>query len=105
VEKIDQPSGGDGDSKNIGYELINDLRRVPRLKSPNRRSTPDSGFFLKSQESNRTRPDDYMTPIKSYEPRQITKRSKQSNQQLKKNEKTARIEPDLSVFKVHLVYL
>lgn len=73
------PSLLEKSSGNIGYEIIND-RRESRIKSPNRRSTPDSGRFLRSQEatSRERHEEPALTPINPIVPRVIKKRTKKS---------------------------
>ena len=84
---FDAPNAADKSSGTIGYEVINDRRRKDR-NSPNfRRSTPDSGRFLHSQETSRSRErrqsfheDPSLTPIHPIiVPRLIKKRSKKNS--------------------------
>lgn len=75
-------------SGTIGYELINDRRRINQMRSPNRRSTPDSGRYLRSQEAASRERQQQMqqkhqeeissTPIHPIVQRVIKKRTKQS---------------------------
>lgn len=81
------PNALEKSSGTIGYELINDRRRN-QMRSPNRRSTPDSGRYLRSQEAaSRERQQQQQqkhheeisfTPIHPIVQRVIKKRTKQS---------------------------
>lgn len=80
---FDQNLAGEKSSGNIGYEIIND-RRGGRKQS-NRRSTPDSGRYLRSQETTsrerhqlRHEDDILLTPIHPIVQRVVKKRTKQN---------------------------
>lgn len=101
--EIFDPNQTDKSSGNIGYEVINDLRG-PRIKSPNRRSTPDSGRYLKSQEesnrNNKFQQEPSITPINPIVPRKIKKRSKQYPPNGIESRASNQHEPQLDAFRV-----
>lgn len=75
------PNALDKSSGTIGYEIINDLRNR-KMRSPNRRSTPESGRYLRSQETSDRQPRYHdeiaITPIHPIVQRVVKKRTKQS---------------------------
>lgn len=79
---FDQNLVGEKSSGNIGYEIINDRRG--NRKQSNRRSTPDSGRYLRSQETtsrerHQLHQDDILlTPIHPIVQRVVKKRTKQN---------------------------